>query len=345
MKRLRGTGRYGVWVWVGGGYVLLELGYRTGLVSAYVVQVLMLGLINVIVTASLNLVNGFTGQFCVGQAGFMSIGAYVSAALTTLILHTSSWNQPVLELVAFVVSLACGALVAGAVGYLIGAPTLRLKGDYLAIVTLAFGEVVRALFRTISWIGAARGLPGIPAYSNLFWVFGSAAVAVVLLRNFVFSSYGRACMGIRDSEIAAEVMGVDTARMKVLAFTISAAMTGWAGGLYAHVLRFLHPDNFSYLKSIDYLVYLYAGGAGSLSGSILGALSLTVIPEMFRFLRDWRLVIYPFVLIVLMLTRPEGLFGNWELAFIRPAPGYLARWASQSGSADRRYRGCAATRG
>lgn len=307
-------------------YVIVEVGHRVDMLSTYAVQIIILSLINAMVTAALNLVNGFTGQFCVGQAGFMAIGAYGSAAITTLVFHSASWAAPA-QFICFMGSLAFGAILAGMVGYLIGVPTLRLKGDYLAIVTLAFGEVIRAFLRSFGYTGGAKGLGGIPAYSSLFWVFVSAFVAIAMLRNFVFSSYGRACMAIRDSEIAADVMGVDTTKSKILAFTISAAITGWAGGLYAHVLRYLHPDSFSYLKSIDYLVYVYAGGMGSLSGSVVGAICLTVLPEVLRFLKDWRLVLYPLLLIVLMLTRPQGLFGGREFSFLAPPPGYLSRWA------------------
>lgn len=297
-------------------YIVLQIAYNAKLINSYYMQLMLFAGINIIMTVSLNIVNGFTGQFSIGQAGFMAVGGYASAIITTLILPTSSWPK-YLSLPVFILSLIIGGIVAAIVGFLIGLPTLRLKGDYLAIVTLAFGEVVRAMIRLINYVGGPRGLPGIPRYGNLFWVYLFTIIAIFAARNFVNSSYGRACIAIRENEIAAEAMGINTTRFKTIAFTFSAFMAGVSGGLFAHVLRYLQPDNFSFLKSNDFLVYLCAGGLASISGSIVSAGVLTIIPEFLRFLNDWRIVIYGVVLVTVMLKRPEGLYGNREFAFLK----------------------------
>jgi branched-chain amino acid transport system permease protein len=324
-----------------------DLGVDVHWITDYYLQVLMLAGINIIVTIGLNLINGFTGQFSIGQAGFMAIGAYLTAMLAKLVIPLETLPLAY-QLSAFLALLLIAGSAAGAVGYLIGLPSLRLKGDYLAIVTLAFGEVVRSVIRSSdetaatlrSWglsglagpiegIGGPRGFGGFPKFDSLAvggWtipilftlVFVLTAVTVVVARNIVYSSYGRACLSVRGNEIAAEVVGVDSTRVKVLAFALSGFLAGVGGGLFAFVIRFLHPDNFSFLKSIDYLIFLYAGGIASLSGSIISAGSLTVLPEFLRVVgfEQWRLVVYPLLLIGLMLWWPSGLMGNREFPFL-----------------------------
>lgn len=295
-------------------YVLVMVLRSAGILNGYYMQVMLFAGVNVIMTASLNLVNGFTGQFCIGHAGFMSLGAYGSAVVTTLLLK----NVPTLAQVpVFLLGLLCGGLVAALVGCLIGIPSLKLKGDYLAIVTLAFGEIVRALLRLIQPIGGARGMIGIPNYSSFFWIMFFVVLTLWLLRNLIYSPYGRAFIAIRDNEIAADAMGINTTKYKILSFCISAFIAGVAGGLYAHVLSFIQPDSFSFTKSSDFLVYLYAGGSGSLTGSVIGAVLLTILPEVLRFLADWRLVLYALILVVVMLYRSEGLCGGKEIPCLR----------------------------
>lgn len=297
-------------------YVIIEFLNRAGIINSYILQVIMFAGVNIIMTISLNLINGFTGQFSIGQAGFMGVGAYFSAIVTTLLFNTNSW--PVyLQIPIFLVSLIVGGLAASFIGLLIGIPTLRLKGDYLAIVTLAFGEVLRAAIRLIDYVGGPRGLAGIPRYTNLFWVFVCTILAIYGARNFINSSYGRACIAIRENEVAAETMGINTTKYKIISFTFAAFMAGVAGGLFGHLLMFLQPDTFSFLKSTDYLVYLYAGGMASISGSIMSAAILTAVPEFLRFLANWRIVIYGIVLVILMLRRPEGLYGGKEFSFLK----------------------------
>ena len=297
-------------------YVLVTLLRSMRILNAYYIQVMMFAGINIMMTASLNLVNGFTGQFCIGHAGFMSLGAYGAAVVTTIVFHGKSIPAAA-HVPVFLLSLLTGGCVAALVGALIGLPSLKLKGDYLAIVTLAFGEIVRAILRLIRPIGGARGMIGIPNYSNLAWILFFVTVTLYLLRNLIYSPYGRAFLAIRDDEIAADAMGINTTRYKLISFCVAAFIAGVAGGLYAHVLAFIQPDSFSFTKSSDFLVYLYAGGSGSLTGSVLGATLLTVLPEILRFLADWRLAVYAVILVVVMLYRSEGLCGGKELPFMR----------------------------
>src|SRR5262245_8436067 len=329
-----------------------NLGFPVGLLSDYYFQVLMLAAINIIVTIGLNLINGFAGQFSIGQAGFMAIGAYVTAMLATFVIPISAFSLPT-QIVAFIGIVLVAGCAAGLVGYLVGLPSLRLKGDYLAIATLAFGEVVRSVVRAsdeisaavaslglttlaahIEGIGGPRGFGGFPQLADfvigpvriptLFTlIFTSVVLSVVLVRNLVYSSYGRAWLSVRSNELAAEIMGVNSTRAKVLAFIVSGFLAGIGGGYFAFVIRFLHPDSFSFLKSIEYLIFLYAGGAASLSGSIVAAGALTALPEFLRVagLDQWRLVVYPILLISIMLWRPSGLMGDREFRFLESRRG------------------------
>jgi branched-chain amino acid transport system permease protein len=325
-----------------------NLGAPMTLISDYYFQVIMLAIINIIVTIGLNLINGFAGQFSIGQAGFMAVGAYCTAMLATVVAPIGSLS-PAPQIVAFISIILISGCAAGFVGYLVGLPSLRLKGDYLAIVTLAFGEVVRSIVRAsdeisnalaslglktmaakIAAIGGPRGFGGFPQLSDIVigpariptlftLIFISVVLCVILARNLVYSSYGRAWLSVRGNELAAEAMGVNSTQVKVTAFVLSGFFAGVAGGFFAFVIRFLHPDSFSFLKSIEYLIFLYAGGAASLSGSIVSAGVLTVLPEFLRVVGfdQWRLVIYPVLLILIMLWRPSGLMGDSEFAFLR----------------------------
>jgi branched-chain amino acid transport system permease protein len=266
-------------------------------------------------TVSLGMVNGFTGQFSIGHAGFMAVGAYTSAMITTVWLHTSTAN-PWVGYPVFIVALLAGGLLAAAAGYLVGAPSLRLKGDYLAIVTLSANELIHAALNATEAVGGPRGLGGIPKFTTLEVVFVFAIVSVVLMRNYLFSSHGRSMKAVRDSEIAAESTGINTTRQKVFVFVFSAFFAGVSGGVFAHLLQFIDPSSFTFVKSLDYLIYLYVGGATSISGAIVGAAIFTVLPELMRGLQSWRLVIYPLVLILTMIFRTEGIMGLKEFSFI-----------------------------
>jgi branched-chain amino acid transport system permease protein len=293
-------------------------------VNPYVFQVLILVGINIILAVSLNLVNGFTGQFSIGHAGFMAVGAYVSAmfSLVVGVPAVASLTGAGVPAVAaqgamLLVALVLGGLVAAVAGWLVGLPSLRLRGDYLAIVTLGFGEIIRVLILNIEAVGGARGLPGIPPWADFFWVFLGVAVVITLARNLAHSTHGRAMFAIRDDEIAAEALGVDTTRYKVAAFVIGAFFAGVAGGLFAHYLSYLNPNTFTFLKSIEVIAMVVLGGMGSLSGSVLAAIVLTLLPEVLRPVKDYRMVIYSLLLIVLMIARPQGLLGTRELSLSR----------------------------
>lgn len=301
-------------------FIVLWLLKKFGVINNYLMQILMLAGVNIIMTESLNLVNGVTGQNSIGHAGFMAVGAYISALFTEIIFNVG--DMPIIpQTILFLIATIMGGIIAAVFGFLIGMPTLRLRGDYLAIVTLGFGEVIRAIIRITPFVGAARGMVGIPKLANMFWIYFFVILALYVCRNFIDSSYGRACMAIRDNEIAANTLGIDVSRYKIIAFVTSAFMAGVAGSMFAHTMRYLHPDIFSYTKSTDFLVYLYAGGVGSLSGAFLGGFVLTVLPEILRFLQEWRLVIYGGLLLVIILFRPQGLFGGKEFSWLKMKTG------------------------
>ncbi len=294
------------------------------LVNPYVFQIIVLCGVNIMLSVSLNLINGFTGQFSIGHAGFMALGAYGSAMFS---LHVGEkWvaaavaagAPPVIaQGGALLVALLLGGLLAAVAGYLVGLPTLRLRGDYLAIATLGFGEIIRVVITNVDAVGASRGLPGIPQWVNFFWV-GVGVVAVIMLSiHIAHSTHGRALFAIRDDEVAAEALGVDTTSYKVKAFVIGAFFAGIAGGLFAHYLSYLNPNSFTFIKSVEVVVMVVLGGMGSITGAVVAAIVLTLLPEVLRPVKDYRMVIYSLMLIVLMITRPQGLFGDRELDFTR----------------------------
>lgn len=290
------------------------------LVNPYLYRILVLSGINVILALSLNLVNGITGQFSIGHAGFMAVGAYASAAFTVYAgpglfgLDPGVGGPAVMAL--FVTSMILGGLVSALAGFLVGLPSMRLRGDYLAIVTLGFGEIIRVAILNIEAVGGARGFAGVPRLTNLAWVLAGALVTWAVLRNLLTSYHGRACLAIREDEIAAEALGVPTTRYKVSAFVIAAFFAGVAGALFAHY-TYLHTNSFTFMKSIEVIVMVVLGGMGSLMGSVLGATLLTALPEALRFASAERLIIYSLLLIVLMISRPQGILGGREIAWRR----------------------------
>ncbi len=289
----------------------------TGLLNPYVVQILMYVGINMILTLALNLVNGYMGEFSVGHAGFMGIGAYVAAILTVAVLPRSAsvWCFPGV--------LVSGGLAAAAAGLIVAYPSFRTRGDYLAIVTLAFNMIVKSVLENIPALGGPRGYLGMPRLTNLFWVAAWVLITLAALRNLVRSNFGRGIMAIREDEMAANLTSVDTRRLKLYAFLISAFFTGVAGGLYAHLLQFINPRSFSILKSTDMLVMVYLGGVGSLTGSLLGAAIFPILMELLRFLGIWRWVVGPLLLVLLMIFRPQGLMGFKEARWLQPAKWML----------------------
>jgi branched-chain amino acid transport system permease protein len=299
------------------------LGLTEGLVE-YGQRIVLLAGINIILAVSLNLINGTTGQFSIGHAGFMAVGAYGAAFFGVKlgpVVQGVLGAGPVADAVTFNVALLVGAVLAGIAGLLVGAPSLRLRGDYLAVVTLGFGEIIRISFNNADFLGAATGYfgdspAGLPAYTSFFWVYAWAIAIVVLIRNLTFSQTGRSLSAIREDEIAAEAMATPTTRLKVLAFSLSAASAGIAGGLFAYMQSGIRPEDFRFDKSIDMVVMIIIGGLGSISGAIVGGVFVAVTLELMRDLQQFRLVLYALLLIVIMLVRPEGLLGSRELGSV-----------------------------
>ena len=264
--------------------------------------------IAIILAVSLNLINGHTGQFSLGHAGFMAVGAYVSAMIT-LAVH-KSFGADLLPWL-FLPALIAGGLVAAAAGLLVGVPSLRLKGDYLAIVTLGFGEIIRVIFQNVEAAGAASGLSGIPKLSGLAWTFGLAALTVYVVGCLVKSTYGRGFLAVHDDEVAASSMGLNPTRYKVTAFVIGAFFAGIAGGLYSHHKTFISPQGFDFMKSFEVVVMVILGGMGRTAGVIAAAIVLTVVSEELRSAAELRTILYALLIIALMIARPQGLF-NFE---------------------------------
>lgn len=274
---------------------------------------------NSILAMSLNLVNGITGQFSLGHTGFMAVGAYFSSYAA---IHFQLF-QGSLEFLNYIYTfLGAGALAAFA-GYLVGQPSLRLRGDYLAIVTLGFGEIIGVALLNMDFLGGPRGIAGIPSISNnyfgtyiysIFW----AIVCYFTLRRLMNSAHGLAFLSIREDEIAAEAMGIPTAKTKVRAFVLSSFFAGIAGALYAHVVSFISPSSFGFMQSVNCVIMVVLGGMGSLKGSIAAAIIMTILPELLRPVQEYtggvdlRMVIFSLCLILLMLMRPQGLFGGFQ---------------------------------
>lgn len=265
--------------------------------------------LNVMLASSLNLINGVTGQFSLGHAGFMAVGAYVSA-VCTVFLH-----------LPFIVSLIGGAAAAGLLGFLVGVPTLRLQGDYLAIATLGMGEIIRICILNIQQVGGASGMSGIPRDTTFPWLFFCMVVTLFVLKNIIHSKQGRACLAVRENAIAAEAMGINTTEFKVFAFTIASMFAGLAGALFSHYFGIAHPSSFTFMRSFDIMTMVVLGGLGSLSGSVIGAFILTLIAAVMQSYPEYRMIVYALLLIILMLYRPNGILGNKELAELM-----LSKW-------------------
>jgi branched-chain amino acid transport system permease protein len=294
--------------------------------NSYVQLVLLYMCANIIFALSLNLVNGFTGQFSIGQAGFMAVGAYVSAYLSTEVVHNPSFFD-------FFWFAIAGGLVAAAAGFVVGMPSLRLRGDYLAIVTLGFGEIIRVVFLNMPAVGGARGMGGIPRpqavdfaglqFSSFYLSYMQATfwviVTFIVLWRLVHSVHGRTFLSVREDEIAAQAMGINTTKVKVSAFVISSFFAGISGAVFAHASQYLSPQTFGFTKSVDAIIMVVLGGMGSLTGSVVAAIFVTLLPEfVLRKLTeligiDLRMVIYSLGLILFMISRPSGIFGTREL--------------------------------
>ena len=292
---------------------------RFGIINPYIELVLKYIGINIILTVSLNLVNGYMGEFSVGHAGFMAIGAYAASLLTVWVFPRG------LGLFLFPLALLAGGVAAGIAGLGIAVPSFRTRGDYLAIVTLAFNMIIKSVLENVDAIGGPRGFLGMEKLTSLWWVYLVVILMVFLARNYVFSNFGRGVLSIREDETASGLVSVNTRQVKVLTFVLSAFLAGIAGGLFAHELQFINPGSFTILKSTDMLVMVYLGGVGSLGGSIVGATVFTVVMEGLRSVlqqvgisQEWRLVVVPLMLILLMIFRPYGIMGLREFRFLIP---------------------------
>lgn len=295
-------------------YAIVQGSIFMDILPPFVALTLIQVCIFIILATSLNLINGITGQFSIGHAGFMAIGAYIAAIVVV------KFHGPLL------LALTAGAVVAAVAGFLIGLPTLRLKGDYLAIATLGFGEIVRIVFLNTAYVGGASGF-SVPKTITWTWAFWLTVLSVIIIRNFINSTHGRACISIRENEIAADVMGINTTKYKIMAFTIGAFFAGLAGGIYANYLYIIQPLTFSFLKSFDILVMVVLGGLGSLTGSVLGAVVMTVVSAALSGWPEWRLVITAILLIAMMIFRPKGLLGTKEFSL-----GFLGKKGDKNAS-------------
>ncbi len=282
-------------------YAVMQLMITTGFINSYLLMNIIIIGINIILAVSLNLITGFTGQFSLGHAAFMSVGAYTSA------IATAKLGLP------FPVGILLAAVASGLAGILIGIPTLRLKGDYLAIATLGFGKIIEIIWLNTEYVGGASGFNDIPQYTTFTWVFFAIVVAIVIIKNFINSDGGRSCIAIREDEVAAEAMGVNTTYYKVLAFSMGALFAGVAGALHANYFYFIKPFDFSFNRSIDILVIVVFGGLGSITGSVVGAVVLALISLFLQRYPEFRMIIYSVILFLIMLYRPKGLLGNYEL--------------------------------
>jgi branched-chain amino acid transport system permease protein len=281
-------------------FVAVQLLISGGILNSFYINTLFFMAINIILAVSLHLIIGITGQFSIGHAGFLAVGAYASAIMTMKL------QMP------FALALLVGGVAAAVAGLFIGIPSLRLKGDYLAIATLGFGEIVRITLLNVDYVGGASGMT-VTHLTSWPWVFACLMITIIVIANFTNSTHGRACISIREDEIAADSMGINTTYYKVAAFVIGSFFAGIAGGLYAHNFYIIQPANFGFLKSFDILIFVVLGGLGSMSGSVIAAILLTVVSTFLQDYPETRMIIYSIVLILVMLYRPKGLLGTQEL--------------------------------
>jgi branched-chain amino acid transport system permease protein len=293
-------------------YGIVQFLIGTGMLNPFYSNALIFIVINIILAVSLHLVIGITGQFSIGHAGFLAVGAYMSAIVTM------KFQLP------FPVALLAGGLIAALAGLVVGIPSLRLKGDYLAIATLGFGEIIRVVFTNIDYVGGAAGMQ---VTHSTTWTsaFVCLFITLLVIMNFTNSTHGRASISIRENEIAADAMGINTTYYKVISFAIGSFFAGVAGALYSHNFYIIQPTNFGFLKSFDILIFVVLGGLGSLSGAVLAAILMTIVSTFLQGYPETRMIIYSVVLIVVMLYRPQGLMGTKEIT------SYLGKWKGTKG--------------
>ncbi len=315
------------------GGLITYLAYEE-MVSLYILSVLMFMGINVILSTSLNLVNGYMGEFSCGHAGFMCVGAYVSSVLgVALFTQDKVFGEPLLDpslaLWAFPLIVLAGGVAAALAGLLVAIPSYKTRGDYLAIITLAANYIIISAIQNMDTIGGSRGFMGMKGVVTamedavylpwmVIWVFVFTVFTVWVLRRYVSSTFGKGVSAICQDEVAAEIMSVNTNKIKTISFMVSSGLAGIGGALFAYVIGYVNPGSFNILKSTEVLVMVYLGGMGSLSGSVLSAVLFTVLLELLRPLQIIKWIVIPLLLIVLMQFRPEGIMGNKELGDIFP---------------------------
>lgn len=284
----------------------------------YLLQISQLLCINVILASSLNLINGYCGLFSIGHAGFFAVGAYASAAASVIWFPELAAHSPVL---ALFLAVLVGSISAAVAGLIVGVPCLRLTGDYLAIATVGFGEIIRIFLLNMESVGGSRGFPGIPLLTGSwlpFWILMFTWLSLVAIRRLIASSTGRAIISIREDEIAAQAMGINVRFYKTFTFVIGALFAGLAGALFAHYSQFLHPSNFTFMVSVMTLLMIVVGGLGSQIGAILGACVVTILPEALRFsetLSSIRMLVFGAIMILVVLVQPQGLIGIYRKLF------------------------------
>ncbi|MEH7384801.1 branched-chain amino acid ABC transporter permease [Bacillus sp. JJ1521] len=281
-------------------YGTVQFLINAGILDLFYSNTLIFIGINIILAVSLHLVIGITGQFSIGHAGFLAVGAYISAIIT-MKLH-----------LPFPVALLVGGIVAALAGLIVGIPSLRLKGDYLAIATLGFGEIIRIVFLNIDYVGGAAGMQ-VSHFTTWTYTFICLFITIIVIVNFTNSRHGRACISVRENEIAADAMGINTTYYKVIAFALGSFFAGIAGGLYAHNFYIIQPTNFGFLKSFDILIFVVLGGLGSLSGAVISAILLTLVSTFLQDYPETRMILYSLILVIVMLYRPQGLMGTREI--------------------------------
>jgi branched-chain amino acid transport system permease protein len=317
-----GNNKLVVWIVLIVGLALSFAIPQFGLVNGYIQTIIMYVGINIILTTSLNIVNGYMGEFSIGHAGFMAVGAYVASLLTLHVFPSSS------SFFFFPLAVIAGGLGAALVSLVVAIPSFKTRGDYLALITLAFTYIVKSLIQNIAAIGGPRGIVGIDKLTTLPWVFVWTVLSVWIMRNFVYSNFGRGVFSLREDEVAARLMSVNTRQVKFLAFALSSFFAGVAGALFAHLLQYISPNVFDISKSVDVLLMVYLGGIGSIGGSILGATIYTVLLEILRPLGMFRMVLMPLLLVFLMIYRPRGIMGLHELRWLVPGQelNIVKRW-------------------
>ncbi|MBO5094231.1 MAG: branched-chain amino acid ABC transporter permease [Lachnospiraceae bacterium] len=291
--------------------------FDTGILGAktnYIMGIAIIAMMTVIIVCSLNLLTGYMGEFSLGHAGFMSVGAYSSAAVTMAMINAGITLPTVLY---FIIAIIVGGIFSAFVGFIVGIPALRLRGDYLAIVTVAFAEIVRVAFTNFQITGGGKTLSGIPKVSDYHYIYIVMVICVALMYMYVRSRFGRAVIAIREDYIAAAASGINVTYYKVMTFVLSAFFAGVAGAIYSHYLTAIIPTFFNFMKSSEFLTMVILGGSGSLTGSIIGAAVLAALPEALRDFQIYRMLMYSVVLVIIMIFKPSGIFGTWEFSLPR----------------------------